>query len=327
MDTVMLIIAICSLIATVATAFVIFILQVKLEKNSREKTQQMEETIRKRDLTNQARLFLIDNEDENEYLTLAQVATVKQDARGIYSDGSGRYKHKRKIYKTFHRCEIDLQKEIIRQAKSEDYKFEKYDIEELIDKMLKLFKEDAKEIGILEYDFLYDGGKYFHRGLDRYGNKNLVYEGKLKEDIWNHLVDFIDYKNAPDKKKFYDKLTNSAISRFVKPFYKERIYSRPKSFNEFEKMHKISPFDHYWYQLAQPATEDICTFVVMEMIRQGAWMIHREKYKKEWSISPEYAESKTYEDLYYATVLTLFCVFYDQVKDLEELKAKEEEVE
>lgn len=326
MDTVMLIIAICSLIATVATAFVIFILQVKLEKNSREKTQQMEETIRKRDLTNQARLFLIDNEDENEYLTLAQVATVKQDARGIYSDGSGRYKHKRKIYKTFHRCEIDLQKEIIRQAKSEDYKFEKYDIEELIDKMLKLFKEDAKEIGILKYDFLYNWGN-FRIGLDHYGNKNLVYKEKLENEIWYHLLDFIDYKNAPDKKKIYDELIKSIPSDFSEFLHEENIYySRPGTFIEFEEIHKVPPFDYCLHQFDGQDKKYIRIFVFMEMIRQGAQMIHREKYKKEWSISPEYAKPKTYEDLYYATVLTLFCVFYDQVKDLEELKAKEKEV-
>lgn len=90
----MLIVSILSLIATIAVAFVIFFLQVRIERNSRKRAEQIEENIRKRERKNQARLFLLDNADEIEYLTLAQVATVKQSAQRIYSDGSGRYRHK-----------------------------------------------------------------------------------------------------------------------------------------------------------------------------------------------------------------------------------------
>lgn len=57
MDIAMLIVSILSLIATIAVAFVIFFLQVRIERNSRKRAEQIEENIRKRARKNQARLF------------------------------------------------------------------------------------------------------------------------------------------------------------------------------------------------------------------------------------------------------------------------------
>lgn len=257
-------------------------------------------------------------------MTLAQVATVKQSSRKIYSDGSGRYRHKRKLYYVFHRCERDLQKEIIRQAKFIDYKFEQFDIEQLISYMLDLFKNDAKKLGIMETDFLYDEAKYFDRGLDYYVEKKIPEKGNFENSIWSHLLNFVDYQKAEDKEELYNKLQNSVANQFAQLIKEEQIYSIPDTFAEFEKIHKIAPFNHYWHGIAQHASEELCTYVVMEMIRQGATLINRENYQA-WSVLPDYAEPETYENLYYATILTLYCVYYDQVKDLEKLKVKNEE--
>lgn len=321
MEVPMLIIAILSLIATVAVAFVIFFLQARLERNSREKAKQMEDAIRKRDLANQARIFLLDNANEIEYLTLAQIATAKKSARKIYSDGSGRYTHKRKLYGIFHRCELDLQKEIIRQAKFIDYEFYKYDIEKLISSMIDMFEKDARSLGIMRTDFLYDGAKYFHRGLERWGNKTIANEGQFGNAIWNQLLDFIDYQKAEDKEEIFKKLIKSSANRIAKLLPENQIYSRPDIFAEFKKIHKTAPLDYYWHTIAQPADEELCTFIVMEMVRQGSILISREK-NENWSISPDYPTLGTYEDLYYATVLTLYGLYYDQVKNLEKLRTK-----
>lgn len=402
MEIAMLIIAILSLVATIAVAFVIFFLQVRLERNSRKRAEQVDEIIRKRDLESQARLFILDYQDEIEYLALAQIATVKQTARKIYPDGSGKYIHKRKFYSAFHRCETELQKEILRQAKFVDLELEKYNLfgsirnckddcekcehkecKAAIDEVLKLLEEDAKKFGFSKQSFLYDGAKYFHRGLDRWGHtcinghfgndakkttsensyfnldlydkeelkfddpQNLEYYGESivdhvdpmgiysatahnyygaysrneKHDIWRRLNDYADYHKAEDKMVLHERLKNN-ISSLLQKNKRKTIYSyeTPKKYDEFAEVCKIAPLDFYW-SLVTDEEENECTYIVMEMIRQGATMINRIT-KKDWDISLEYSDNliETNEDLYYATVLTLLGVYFNNIKDLHNQK-------
>ena len=314
-----LIIAILSLIATAGVAFVIFFLQIRLERNSRVKAEQQHEALRKRDIANHARLFLLDHAEQLEYLTLAQVATARQREVKIYSDGSGRYTHVRKFYGIYHRCESELQAEILRQAKFCNYSLDKFSFDKLTQKLLDLFERDARALGLLGgTSFLYDGGKYFHRIIERYGATEIgaFADGKMERSIWSHLLDFVDFGKADDKKALFDKLKNNSLSRLLDD---RKGYKTPDTFAEFEKAHQSPPLNQYWY-LVSNSDEESCTYVVTEIIRQGATMICREKYKG-WAIELDYAEPETYEDLYYATVLTLYCLYYNEVKDLHELKA------
>lgn len=314
-NLVSMIVGILSMFATIAISIVIYILQ----KN--EKKQE-----HKRELKREARDFLIENIDEKEYLPLAQFAARINPL----------YKHNRKIFNRFNRCDEELQKEILEQAHFSDLKLEVYD-DDFCYKMLKLFEKDAKDMGLFTQSFLYDNSKYFFRGLNSHGNTRLIgdlqidkvnnvsqtdylpkylyywhgdkYHAIAENEIWLRLLDYSLFKSGEMTE---DKFNN--IKRFGSFGYHDQmedskfIYSLPKTYSEFKEMHKIPPLDYYWF-LVTSTSESECVYMVMEMVRQGVLLINREN-NKEW-LNPfegEY-EIERNEDLFYATLQTLFCTY------------------
>lgn len=314
-NLVSMIVGILSLLATIAISVVIYILQKK---------DAMRE--RKRELKQQACDFIMENIDEKEYLVLAQFATR------LYPQ----HKHNRKIYNLFIRCDSELQKEILKQANFTDLKLEVYD-DDFCYKMLKLFEKDADKMQLFTKTFLYDGAKYFFRGLQSHGNTKLMgnlnidknnnvsqteylpnylynkngemYHAIAENEIWLRLLDYSLFQSGGMTE---DKFNN--IKRFGSFGYHDQIentkfvYSLPKTYSEFKEMHKIPPLDYYWF-LVTSASEDECVYIVMEMVRQGSLLINREN-NKEW-LNPfegEY-EIERNEDLFYATLQTLFCTY------------------
>ena len=91
-----------SLIATVVLTVAIYWLQRSHEKER----EQMEVEAQKKAVAEAARVFLIDNEDEIEYLPLSAIAKSLNLKR----------KHHRAITTKFLRCSEEVQKEILKQA-------------------------------------------------------------------------------------------------------------------------------------------------------------------------------------------------------------------
>lgn len=91
-----------SLIATVVLTVAIYWLQRSHEKER----EQMETEAQKKAVAEAARVFLIDNEDEIEYLPLSAIAKTLKLKR----------KHHRAITTKFLRCSEEVQKEILKQA-------------------------------------------------------------------------------------------------------------------------------------------------------------------------------------------------------------------
>ena len=141
-----------SLIATVVLTVAIYWLQRSHEKER----EQMEVEAQKKAVAEAARVFLIDNEDEIEYLPLSAIAKSLNLKR----------KHHRVITTKFLRCSEEVQKEILKQANFQPIEVSK----EQVSAALKRLKDDIKACGFRQ-DTLYDGAKYFYRAMERYSDE------------------------------------------------------------------------------------------------------------------------------------------------------------
>lgn len=320
LDIASLVISSLSLVATIAVSVVIFIVEQKYQKISRQK-----------ELKEKARIFIQDNYDEKEYLPLAQFAAVMNPT----------YRHNKKIYNNFCRCDIDLQKVILKEAGFTDLQLEKYYQDELVDNLLKLYCTDAKELKLLTFDFLYESAKNFHHGCNPCGGVRLL--GNLKEDksnniktdcylpddlyriyndeyvcrvehdIWLRLLDFSLLQNEENKKDFHKRALVG--SHFVEDAKYKYSYIVPNNFDDFLALHEIAPLDYYWNLVrATSISEEESSYIVMEMIRQSGFIITREIYNGNYKAPFEGGyQPVTNEDLYYYVVQELFAIYFDKV--------------
>ena len=143
-----------SLIATVVLTVAIYWLQRSHEKER----EQMEVEAQKKAVAEAARVFLIDNEDEIEYLPLSVIAKSLNLKR----------KHHRAITTKFLRCSEEVQKEILKQVNFQPIEVSK----EQVNDALKQLKDDIKTY-CFGRDVLYDGAKYFHRAMERYSGEKI----------------------------------------------------------------------------------------------------------------------------------------------------------
>lgn len=310
-----MIFGILSFFATISISFVIYF----LEKRTRIREHRKE-------LKQQAHDFLLENIDEKEYLPLAQFSARLNPL----------YKHKRSIYNRFSRCNVELQKEILKEAHFADLELEKYD-DDFCNKMLNMYEQDAQNMKLLTQTFLYDGAKYFFRGLKSHGNiklcgnleediannepksnylpqdlyhiNNNYYQSIVENEIWLRLLDYsLLQNNEMDEEKFKNIKRFENIDTLRKESQSKYLYVMPDTFSEFKKIHKIPPLDYYWI-LNSNTDESECVYIVMEMVRQGCFLINRE-LNKEW-LNPfegEY-EIERNEDLFYSAMQTLYCTY------------------
>lgn len=121
-DIIQIIIGVLSLVATIAVSFLIYWLQSRHEKEI-QKLQCEKERIA---LQEKARLFLIDNQEERDYLPWCIIAANLYPLE----------KHTRKVYSEYCRCSEELQNEILNQAGYKIKQFTgKYWLQGCIDKL------------------------------------------------------------------------------------------------------------------------------------------------------------------------------------------------
>ena len=130
----------------------------RLERSHEKEREQMEVEAKKKAVAEAARVFLIDNEDEIEYLPLSAIAKSLNLKR----------KHHRAITTRFLRCSEEVQKEILKQANFQTIEISK----EQVSAALKQLKDDIKVRGFGRAA-LYDGAKYFHRAMERYSDEEI----------------------------------------------------------------------------------------------------------------------------------------------------------
>ena len=129
-----------------------------LQRSHEKEREQMEVEAQKKAVAEAARVFLIDNEDEIEYLPLSAIAKSLNLKR----------KHHRAITTKFLRCSEEVQKEILKQANFQTIEVSK----EQVSAALKRLKDDIK-VRSFGQAALYDGAKYFHRAMERYSDEKI----------------------------------------------------------------------------------------------------------------------------------------------------------
>lgn len=316
-----LIISILSLGATIAVSFVIYFLEGRRQRLANEYQK-------KKELEDKAKDFIQYNISEKEFLPLAQFSSFLNPL----------HQHSRKIFNEFSRCDIELQKEILKRLNYTDLELEKHNKDTFVNKLLNLFEKDCYKLNLFSNSFLYDNGKYFHRGLYDWGNMRI--NGNIKEDeinkekpenyfdkdfynfyednysrigehdIWLRLLDFVNLKNTGNKEEYYKRAEHA--SSILDKATNKYSYIVPNSFEEFIQMHKIKPMDYYW-SLVTECSESECCYIVMEMIRNATLLINRE-CNMEWKhpFEADYQIERN-EDLYYSVIQTLYAVYADKI--------------
>ncbi len=153
-DILGLIISFLNFIATVLITITIYLLQRKHEKEH----EKIEEKARKMAVVEAAKVFLIDNDEEVEYLPLCVVALKLKLKR----------KHNRNIITKFLRCEEIVQKEIMLRQAVKDIEISDKSINDAIEHIQKDFEREG-----FGRNILYDGTKYLHRAFERYNDKKI----------------------------------------------------------------------------------------------------------------------------------------------------------
>jgi len=93
-------------------------------------------------------------------------------------------------------------------------------------------------------------------------------------------------------------------------------YTFPRTLEEFEGVHSQPPLGYYWAIARGVPKESECTQVVNEMVRQSSHLINRELYAGEQSFDVgEYFEERN-EDLYYATIFSLYRIYHKKLNQV-----------
>ena len=142
-----LIISFFTLLVTFFLTLIIYLLGRQHEKT--------EEAAQKLAVIEAAKIFLIDNDEEVEYLSLAEIAASLKLKR----------KHCRQLITRYLRCNELQQQEIIRQANIADIQIAMDGVRFA----LKLLQADLDRYRFGR-SILYDGAKYLHRAIERWSN-------------------------------------------------------------------------------------------------------------------------------------------------------------
>lgn len=284
MEIVNLIIGILSLIATVAVSFAIYWLQHhhELEVEKQEETRHIES------IQESAKIFIIDNQEDIDFLPLCVIAA-----------SASQYKrHKRLIYTRFNKCSKELQKEILRQ---ENIPLSILDNSNWIDDCLKKFENDCKKYKMGK-SFLYDGAKYLHCAINNLQSEEV-------KDILTYVFDVPYYGR-------FNFIDNKSDLTFYIDMYLEFVLRDRSDTADTPELLPQEPPMEMLNQLFNFGTCElkILNFWLMKFIISVciAFCRHRlvDDSDAEWrQISIGDDRIETYEDMYYNTLLTLYTTY------------------
>ena len=262
-----------SLIATVVLTVAIYWLQRSHEKER----EQMEVEAQKKAVAEAARVFLIDNEDEIEYLPLSTIAKSLNLKR----------KHHRAITTKFLRCSEEVQKEILKQANFQPIEVSK----EQISVALKLLKDDIKTY-CFGRDVLYDGAKYFHRAMERYSGEKIETVNPYR---------FEDFVNT----RLYEDDTHRLLKNTQ---FNRTLYDYMYDYRHSGKTNWLiqKPLDMVWLQCdLAGCPEEIMTFWTMRIVIDCCRIFT----ESEEDIIFDEDLIETQEDMYYYAVMALYSTY------------------
>ena len=262
-----------SLIATVVLTVAIYWLQRSHEKER----EQMEVEAQKKAVAEAARVFLIDNEDEIEYLPLSAIAKSLNLKR----------KHHRAITTKFLRCSEEVQKEILKQANFQLIEVSK----EQVSAALRRLKDDIKACGFGQ-DTLYDGAKYFHRAMERYSGEKIETVNPYR------FEDFVNTRLYEDNA--HRLLKNTQFNRTLYDYMYDYRHSGRTNWLIQKKM------DMVWEQCnLGECPEEIMTFWTMRIVIDCCRVFAESK--EDIIFDEDLIE--TQEDMYYYAVMALYSTY------------------
>ena len=272
-----------SLIATVVLTVAIYWLQRSHEKER----EQMEVEAQKKAVDEAARVFLIDNEDEIEYLPSSAIAKSLNLKR----------KHHRAITTRFLRCSEEVQKEILKQANFQLIEVSK----EQVSAALKRLKDDIKACGFGR-DILYDGAKYFHRAMERYSGEKIETVNPYR---------FEDFVNT--------RLYEDDAHRLLKDTqFNRTLYDYMYDYRHSGRTNWLTqkPMDMVWKQCnLGECPEEIMTFWMMRIVIDCCRVF--DESEEGFIFDEDLIE--TQEDMYYYAVMVLYNTYIaKKVKDADE---------
>lgn len=209
-EIIQIVIGILSLVATIAVSFLIYWLQTRHEK-------EIQKLQAEKELEMKARLFLIDNEPERDYLPWCVIVANLHPLE----------RHSRKIYTAYCRCTEELQNEILRQA---GYKSNSIQGTRWVQKCIMDLEKDIERYN-LGRDYLYDGAKYFHRSYERY-----------RDLRWNGTPSVFEPINKDNKSRRTFNINQLSVGEYVDEYFYYYIEKKM----EFDEGTPIPPMDYVW---------------------------------------------------------------------------------
>lgn len=281
------IIGFVSLCVTTFVAVVIYKLQRKQERLVSEAKEQL----RLKDLSEKAKNFIIDNQEEIAYLPLCVMAASLNPY----------VSHCRKIYNKFNKCSKELQTEILTQ----EYIYIKNVIDSTVlntylDKIIEL--ESQYKLG---KSILYDGKKYFWRSFERY-----------KEKIIENADPYIFEKKIDSSiSKFLGKdcsIIKIGLTQYINDYLENKCKtSECGAYNQ----QKEPPMDMIWrmFELANCEESEVCFWTMRYVISMcyafdNPNLINSDDLQEEMTWIDDYI-IETYEDMFYTCALALFIGF------------------
>ena len=261
-----------SLIVTTVLTIKIY----RLERSHEKEREQMEVEAQKKAVAEAARVFLIDNEDEIEYLPLSAIAKSLNLKR----------KHHRAITTKFLRCSEEVQKEIFKQANFQTIEVSK----EQVSVALKLLKDDIKTY-CFGRDVLYGGAKYFHRAMERYSDEKIETVNPYR------FEDFVNTRLYEDEHGL-QKNTKFNITLY------DYMYDYRHSGRTNWLIQK--PTDMVWEQCnLGECPEEIMTFWTMRIVIDCCRVFTESE--EDFTFDEDLIE--TQEDMYYYAVMALYSTY------------------
>ena len=290
------IVDVASLFVTIISLFVTIKLTVgiyRLERSHEKEREKMEADTQKRAIAEAARVFLIDNEDEIEYLPLSAIAKSLNLKR----------KHHRAITTKFLRCSEEVQKEILKQANFQPIEVSK----EQVSNALTLLTDDIELHGFGR-DILYDGAKYFHRAIKRYSDEEVETANPY---IFENIRQTHGYRSEN-----LNLLKDISHSGTLYAYMYDYLHSADLGISKWLLK---PPIDMVWKQCnLGECPEKIMTFWTMRIIIDCCQAFAE---SEEDLIFGEFDENliETQEDMYYYAVMTLHSTYITRkVKDKNE---------
>ena len=286
-DIIQIIIGILSLNATIAVSFVIYWLQLRHEKEQRR----LEEKQKKNVLEEKAKSFLMDHEEERDYLPWCVMAANLHRLE----------RHTHKIYTEYCRCPLELQGEILRQA---GFNLRPDIGNEWVDQSLYLLAKDIEKHR-LGRNYLYDGAKYFHRAYERY-----------RDRVWDGVPSVFEpiYRESRMRKIVGRKLIS--IGLYIDEYF-QYFSSSTKEENVIEM--PIPPMDYVWdSQGLRDADEECVCMWMMELVERisGKLQCFNKTFEETCNVEIEWTDAvvKNFEDKDYSALQSLYNTYYQQLK-------------